>query len=324
MSAPMERPRCSTGLPRSHSVTRTPARASVKAAKRPQGPAPITTTCLPPPTPSPSPSPLPSPPPSPPASPPPPPPPTYLLMEKESDCTSSCRPVGSASFSGALMPMRSPILVPALPSCRLAWVAFLFSRSSRIERSSADPFLANCAMSDVGSFTGSTTACCLERTTLPSRKGGLRSCTTTWVRSSPSSSSSAPSLIRTIPDARSLSSSHRSASRARAAARWLTRFFICSSRLAKRDSSPRKGSCDESTTCPPSSPSDSYHSRSRSRESSSSPCTSPASSAHSAPSPSAFPCPASPCRSPAGVGSGVAEMCEAEPVPPPGVWLIGV
>mmetsp|Transcript_1465 Transcript_1465/g.3013 ORF Transcript_1465/g.3013 Transcript_1465/m.3013 type:complete len:278 (+) Transcript_1465:2033-2866(+) len=44
MSAPTSRPRSSTVLPRSHTTGRSPARASVSAAKRPHGPAPTTTT----------------------------------------------------------------------------------------------------------------------------------------------------------------------------------------------------------------------------------------------------------------------------------------
>ena len=141
---------------------------------------------------------------------------------------------------------------------------------------------------------GITGSDCFEKMTRPLRKGGLVSCTTTWVRSSWSSSSSAPSTMVTMPLARRRPSSHRSASLSRASRRWLTRLpdegrnpeaarggssdepqtklrrtsgatqaqsealsgprcnvRSCSSRLAKRVSSPIKGAAPASRVLPP-------------------------------------------------------------------------
>ena len=71
-----------------------------------------------------------------------------------------------------------------------------------------EPLLATTAISLVGSFTGSTSSTCLVKRILPSRKGGLVSCTISRTRQSESKSASRRSFALTTPLVISLLFSH--------------------------------------------------------------------------------------------------------------------
>mmetsp|Transcript_14776 Transcript_14776/g.39218 ORF Transcript_14776/g.39218 Transcript_14776/m.39218 type:complete len:463 (-) Transcript_14776:2336-3724(-) len=185
-------------------------------------------------------------------------------------CASCCSPL--------VRPVISAILEPAI-SQNLARL-FVDSFFSLIRLTSSEPLRAMTAMSEVGSFSGSTMSPPLMPTTLPSRKGGLVSCTNNRTRLSSSvSKSRLISLSLATPDVSSRFSSHAFMSFSSSFMRLVCakdiilpsfRVRLCRSaaRFWKKFSSPTKGSAPSRSAAPPNS-SWSYQSRSIWRSSSS-------------------------------------------------------